>query len=227
MKRNGIGYAFDTSLAIDALPDPSQALLRVSEWLTAGVACSPVTRPGWWSQSYGAHLIKCLPPLARNGRRQLALALADDLVSQCFHNGRFRIHGESDATYVHSHCYAMEGLLGLRSHSHVLSESANWLAKQVNAEGAIPAWIGAANDRFPADVVAQTVRLLSAIDPERYEIEIARGLRRLAILQDPNTGGIRYTSESSHINTWTSAFALQAYRWSVMSPADSELDWLI
>ena len=118
--RDGVGYTFDTALAIETLSDPAETIAQVVDWLTSGQACTQVQRVGWWSQSYGAHLIKCLPPLARQGRRQFALAIADDLVSQCHLGDRFRIHADSDVTYVHSHCYAMEGLLGLGAHSEVL-----------------------------------------------------------------------------------------------------------
>jgi len=121
----------------------------------------------------------------------------------------------------------MEGLLGLGSHLNVLHESADWLVKQMKTDGSLPAWTHTANDRFPSDIVAQTVRLLSAIDGQKYEKAIASGLRRLASLQDPKTGGIRYTTGSEHINTWTSAFALQAYQWSLASPSHPDIDWLI
>ncbi len=225
--RNDIGYAFDTALGIDAVREPSLPLNQVIHWLTSGVACSRVTRPGWWSQSYGAHLLKCLPPLARHGRRTYAIAIADDIIEKCYDGGRFRIHADSQATYIHSHCYAMEGMLGLQAHPDVLLSAADWLSAQMLPSGALPAWVGAQNERYPSDVVAQAVRLFSAVDPSRYSTEIEKGLQRLAELQDPSTGGIRYTLSSRHVNTWASAFALQAVYWAARPPVKSELQWLV
>ena len=225
--RDNIGYAFDTALCIDSVSVPEHAVRTVSEWLTSGKACTATTRVGWWSQSYGAHLLKCLPPLARHGRRHIAHAIADDLIEQCFDHGRFRIHAGSRATYIHSHCYAMEGLLGLGEYREVLLEAASWLAQQMRDDGSLPAWVHTENDRYPSDVVAQAVRLFAAIEPSRFQDEIALGLQRLAMLQDPATGGIRYTARSSHINTWVSAFALQACEWAKTAPRATDIKWLI
>ena len=224
--RDEIGYAFDTALALPLLADPRAAARRVMVSLREQRACTRITRPGWWSQSYGAHLIKCGFWLARVGERAFAERLAADLVERCFDGERFHIHGEADETYLHSHCYALEGLLGLGLQPEVVSAGVLWLARQQAADGSLPDWYRRSSECRPADVCAQAVRLWAAVDPIRFEVPIALGLRYLAVLQDED-GGIRYHQDSCDVNSWASIFALQAMAWLAVPPSHEELQWLL
>lgn len=230
--RDGIDYVFDTALALTSLRTPTPATARVVARLLAGRACEPVTREGWWSQMYGAHHIKCAIPLALLGRRKIAEAVADGLVADCFDGERFRIHAASARTYVHSHCYALEGLLVLGTHPEVLRAGADWMVSIQEPDGALPAWslnVVVPGPRFPSDIVAQAVRIWAALDRDAYARPIERGLSRLAALQDRGTGGIAYAAAegSADLNSWVGAFALQAARWAAEPPDPSELEWLV
>lgn len=231
LRRGESSYLFDTALALEALPHPEPVVARVVDWIHQRRACDPVTRPGRWSESFGAHLIKVATPLAALGRRRVAEALVDDLVESCFDGARFRIHPASELTYVHSHCYALEGLvgLGLSQHAQVARLAADWLADVQEPSGAFVAWFGdgGPDAARPVDVVAQAIRIWAALDPARYADAIALGLRRLAEHQDPSTGGLAYTLGSGHLNSWAAAFALQAIRWAAKPPDARELRWLI
>jgi len=224
--RDGISYVFDTALALPLLADPEPVARRVEEALRLRQACSQVDRPGWWSQSYGAHLLKCGFWLARVGRRAFAEQLAEDLIERCFDGERFHIHEDSATTYLHSHCYALEGLLGLGLRPDVVSAGAWWLAQQQDEDGALPGWFAQPSPWRPADVCAQALRLWTLVDREAFAEPIERATRRLAALQDPS-GGIRYHDGSDDVNSWASIFALQALRWSSSPPSAEELQWLL
>ncbi len=224
--RDGIGYVFDTAIALDSLPDPSRSVQRCLDLLLAGQACVPVTRPGWWSQSVGAHQIKALAFLARHGRQTLCRGLVDGLVDACFEDGRFTTSADSDQTYLHSHCYALEGLVMLDAHPDVVDVGLDWLADRQLLSGALPAWFGGGDSRFPGDVVAQAARLWAAVDPVRWAVPLSRALQRLSDLQDAS-GLVRYDAATNDLNAWVSAFALQAARWAERRPDRDELAWML
>jgi len=224
--RDGIGYVFDTALALPLLADPAPPARRVIAALREQRACTRITRPRWWSQSYGAHLLKCGFWLARVGERVFAEQLAADLVERCFDGERFHIHGEAEETYLHSHCYAVEGLLGLGGQPQVVSAGLAWLARQQAGDGSLPDWYGRSSECRPADVCAQAVRLWAAVDPQQFAGPIARGLQYLALLQHED-GGICYHPGSRDVNSWAGVFALQALSWSAAPPAHEELQWLL
>jgi hypothetical protein len=227
LTRSGIAYAFDTAIALWSLPNSEPIVSRLVEWLTNEKVAEPINRPGWWSQSYGAHIIKCLVPLAEAGRRSLAEALALDLVERCFDGERFRIHQESQWTYLHSHCYAVEGLLGLGICNDVVDSAADWLVTMILPNGNLPTWLGGVDAPPQSDILAQAVRIWAALDPILYGEDISRALPALANLQEPVTGGMRYNAQSNHINSWAGAFTLQAVKWVQNGVTPAELKWLI
>lgn len=237
--RDGIAYAFDTAMAISAWA-AERAARRDEAYtgaLTRGLAflkgCLDARRataaglvpdPDRWSRSFGAHLLKTLHGLGAaslalgdpgGGQRAHALEAAlGDLESA----GRFRIHARSRWSYLHAHCYALEGLLALRDGSAAsarrLEEGAVWLASVQTPDGGLPAWHDGfrARGECHADAAAQAVRLWAVLDRVGFAEPIARGLGFLARLQTPE-GGIRYRPGSGDVNTWCTCFALQAVRW--------------
>ena len=224
--RDGIGYVFDSGLALPLLEDPEPLADRIEDCLSQRRACSRITRPGWWSQSYGAHLIKCGLWLSRIGRRDFAEQLVVDLVDRCFDGSRIVVHEASRITYQHSHCNALEGLIGLQLRPDVVLAGAYWLAQQQQEDGSLPDWSGRTSLCRPADVCAQAMRIWGLVDRERFAPHIERARLHLGSLQAPS-GGIRYHQGSDDINSWASMFAFQAVCWAKRPPEEEELQWLL
>ena len=201
---------------------------RVLGWLQERQVCEPVTDSERWSQSFGPHLIKCAGPLFALGYGREVQPVVDHLVRTCFDGERFRIHPRSEGTYVHSHCYGLEGLLATGQHPDVARTGADWLARLQRTDGALPAWVGClADPRWPTDVVAQAIRIWAIIDRERYAPYIDRALFRLASLQCLDSGGIAYSPQHPHENSWVGVFGLQAASWARGTPHEEMVQWLI
>jgi hypothetical protein len=226
LTRDRVAYAFDTAIALWSLPNPEPVVSRLVEWLTNEKVAEPITRPNWWSQSYGAHIIKSLVPIAECGRRRLAEALATNLTERCFDGERFRIHDQSQWTYLHSHCYAVEGLLGLGILSDVVRASADWMSTLFLPDGTLPTWVGGTEAPPQSDVLAQAIRIWVAVDRVHYDEAITRAMRALARFQEPVSGAMRYNTQSNHLNSWAGAFTLQAVKWVQKGVSPAELKWL-
>jgi hypothetical protein len=237
--RDKLAYAFDTALALSAWAAEraarrdgaytralSRGLAFLGACLDAHRAVVPraVSDPDRWSNSFGSHLLRTLHGLraarvalgdASEERRAYALEAA---LADLENAGRFRIHARSHWSYLHAHCYALEGLLALRGESAAaerrLEEGAAWLASVQTPDGGLPAWHDGSRARGEshADATAQAVRLWTVLDRAGFAESIARGLGFLARLQTPE-GGIRYRPGSGDVNTWCTCFALQAVRW--------------
>jgi hypothetical protein len=213
--RDGTHYVFDTALSLPLVREPAPLADRIVQYLSRGWACQPATEPGRWSQSWGPHLLRCLPPLAQLGHTAFCDSMASRIVDTCFGEGRFRISSQSDLTYLHAHCYALEGLMGLGGYDEVVRAGTRWLALQQDADGSMPRWSGdGAGDRT-SDVVAQSIRLWSIVDREAFAPSVDRGLRWLGSMQGTD-GLIRYSPTSNDRCSWANAFALQAIRWAAL-----------
>ncbi|MEE2829970.1 MAG: hypothetical protein VX498_12340 [Myxococcota bacterium] len=215
--RDGTSYAFDTALALPLIGDPAPVAQRIVDALSQGWACQPVSRPGWWSQSLGPHLLRCLPPLQDLGYRDFADWMASRLIADCFDGERFHVHAGSAWTYVHGHCYALEGLIGLGGHDDVVLAGARWLALQQQPDGSVPRWVGRKSLDRPTDAVAQAVRIWSLVDRAAFGPSVERGLQWLGLAQQ-SSGALSYSSSSSDRCSWASAFAMQAAAWAASPP---------
>jgi hypothetical protein len=213
--RDGVEYAFDTALALPLVDDPEQLAARVSS-LLRDAACRPVTRPGVWSQIRGPHLLKAAAAL-QPWAPDLAARLADEAVARFRLGARFVVAPGAQATYVHAHCYALEGLYGLGLHDDALHAGVDWLVEQQAPDGSLPAWVGWGTERRPVDVVAQAVRLWAALDRDGYAGPIERGLTWLG-RQQLADGGLAYEPGSRHRCSWAAAFAAQAVAWVAQPP---------
>jgi hypothetical protein len=151
-----------------------------------------------------------------------SLPLAESLLAgllPLYAAGRFRIHADSSVTYVHAHCYAVEGLLclqrrGLAEVGGVARDCAGWLAQIQAANGGIRAWHDGTHASGPlrADATAQAVRIWSCVNRRAFGDAIGRALGFLGRLQSVS-GGICYEPGSGDVNTWATVFAVQAVRW--------------
>ncbi len=213
LERDGLVYAFDTALALPVLGDGRPTALRtVLALLDSRAAAAPLESADRWSRAFAPHLLKAFASL-RPEERSPALTLAfRELARETQEGGGFRSHPEHPGIYVHAHCYATEGLWALEGTSEAVRRAVDWLADHQEADGGLPAWVNAPSDRRPADAVAQAARLFAIVDPSRHARQLERALGRLAALQDPVTGGIRYIEGGPHVNVWASIFAHQATR---------------
>lgn len=177
-----------------------------------------------WSMEFGPHLLKL--SLALHGAKEhlgrsegstVFRRLLEDLLPR-FADGRFRAFGDTSDCNLHAHCYALDGLLvsdlagGIGGDMrHHLFAGADWLAKVQNEFGGLPEWHDGRIGWGPlrADVAAQALRLWIFLDRSRYRDQIDRSLKFLRRLQD-SSGGLRFTPESSDVNTWATIFAAQA-----------------
>jgi hypothetical protein len=239
--RNGTEYVFDSAMVLAGLIAHVKAggllpeadmLDRLHEFMVSrltrrvgieGAAEAPATH---WSASYGCHLLKSVISLTAyndlnsySGQDQMRAAprivetLLDDLLP-LFDGARFHVNGESDATYTHAHCYALEGLLtldgrGRRGLRQIIERGAEWLADIQTADGGVPSgYVADVLSPAHADCTAQSVRIWTCVDPERFAPSI-RGaktfLKSLTV-----DGGIRYRPGSEDINTWATIFGAQA-----------------
>ncbi len=223
--RDGIRYVFDTGLALPFAERPTVLAAELAALLETGAVCEPAPDPRRWSQGLGPHLLKIAPELARAGQTEAAARLVERVVRTCWTGSSFAVR-PGGPTYLHCHCYALEGLLGLGVRSDLVEAGVAWLARQQRADGSLPAWFGGGELRWPADAVAQSVRLWSVVDREAYRLPIRRALGLLARRQGLD-GGISYGSDRADRNAWTSMFALQAVRWAGQPPTRSALRWLV
>ncbi len=237
--RSGIEYVFDSAMVLAGLvahenragllPDP-RMVDRLQEyivgrlWRRMGLDGTLENAPTHWSQSYGCHLIKSAIALtafdASRGTDTSALVehLLRDLLplyEPIGKGGRFHVNADSDVTYSHAHCYAIEGLLVLEGRGRTdlrrwIDGGAEWLATVQQADGGMPAEHDRTGARMVAhaDCTAQAVRVWTCANPVRFEDNIRRGVAFLNELSCD--GGIRYERGSNDINTWATIFGAQA-----------------
>jgi len=241
--RSGADYVFDSAMALAGLiahesaggevPDES-AIDRLFDFVAANLAARragrdlPTVDADHWSVSYGCHLLKVVIALcAYDDRRPTSTtkALVDHVASELtglYDHGRFRANARSPLTYLHSHCYAVEGLLALQgrnrgSHGDLIRGSAQWLAEIQTAEGGLRAFHDGreAFGSLHTDATAQAIRIWSLVDSAAYREQIDRGIGFVAEMATP-VGGLRYEPGSDDVNTWATIFGLQAVRWATM-----------
>ncbi len=147
-------------------------------------------------------------------------------------NGRIRTCATSDETYLHAHCYAVEGLL-VTSQVHTAPDlrraadaGLSWLWHVQRKNGGLPAW--RPKRRRPTmsavDATAQAVRLWLASGEATHENErLRRAVRYLVRMQSRSgareiAGGFRAASygpwpllfRQPVYPAWTSMFAVHA-----------------
>ena len=237
--RGSCDYVFDTAVALAALlaharagaelPDPrlpGRLLGFLAETLgerraLRGEGTGPA---GHWSRSYSCHLLKVVIALGayhdvNDDARCVSMGdtLFADLSPLC-QGGRFTNHAGSGETYVHAHCYAVEGLIdlhrrGQRSAGPLAEAGAAWLAREQDPSGGLRAFHDGRRAHGPlrADATAQAVRIWASLDRRAHASSIAAALTFLGRLQSP-AGGLRYDTTTDDINTWATIFAVHALR---------------
>jgi hypothetical protein len=213
------------------LPDPTLPH-RLFEFLATEIrakraASEPTSGSGaHWSTSYGCHLLKVAQAITSyadefGDPRAPALVnqLVADLTPLC-EEGRFRIHDQEDYSYLHSHCYGLEGLSVVEAASPrgwigpIIRRGALWLSRIQDESGGIRA----AHNGFAAwgelrgDATAQAIRIWSLLDRTAFAKEISAAAAFLEGLRT-DKGGYRYSPNSRDVNTWVTIFTSQALTW--------------
>jgi hypothetical protein len=238
--RAGIGYAFDTAMGLGGLLEyrrsggrlvPEATIRRMFGFIERSLLARRAAEPDGglpgdrWSVRYGCHLLKVARALDASRAivgddrpRRLVDQLADDLIP-LGRDGRFVTDAGSDRTYLHAHCYAVEGLLclarlGRSGVAAAIRRAAEWLRSVQDESGALLAWHDGASawGEPHADAIAQAVRIWTIVDRDGFAGPIARSLDFLAGLQAVD-GGIHYRPGSGDVNSWSTIFAVQAARW--------------
>jgi hypothetical protein len=237
VRRGSVTYAFDTAMALRGLLEHRDERTRVDppvpDWTAAlvravrtGCGTDPpeqLTTDTRWSMAFGAHQAKiggalmaaarCGIPVAGIGAalarlRAHTLTLLDG-------TGRIRIHAASSMTYLHAHCYALEGLLIMTEDDPPLDAEiaggVDWLARTQDASGGWRAWHNGrdASGAERTDATAQAVRLMRLVDADRYRSRIEAAQAFLVRVQGGHPG-LPYEPGSLDLTAWSTLFAAQA-----------------
>lgn len=187
-----------------------------------------------WSLSYGSHLLKCCIALSQSSKifknkKEKYDKLIDRLcieVLNNFHEGHFHKNSNSEDVYTHSHCYATEGLIYLNRPEYldIIKQSAKWLATVQNSDGSLyNNYFSKKSQEKVADITAQTIRIWTWTDKEKFDSNIKKGFSFLKSLQS-SEGGIYYKAGSNDINSWATMFTMNASLW-YHNGADTK--WLV
>lgn len=247
--RHGVRYAFDTGMALNGLlheiatgTRAQDVADRADQWthsLVGSIAARRAREPGvplteWtrWSDAFGCHQSKLALPLVHSlavlGPREGSESALDLLLGLVLPlqlpDGRFRVHELASVTYVHSHCYALEGLVAQSvrplaeeqrsSLSRALLTGADWLARVQAPSGGLRAWHDGHQSSGPVrtDATAQAARIWQLVSPQRYGAPLARAVDFLESLQT-TAGGLPYEPGSDDVNTWATIFWAQVRQW--------------
>ncbi|MGD1855608.1 MAG: hypothetical protein ACFB2W_15310 [Leptolyngbyaceae cyanobacterium] len=179
-----------------------------------------------WSTEFGSSMLKVVICLNRLSDwtgdacyRQQGQRLVENVMAKYLHQGAFTVLPKPSMVYTHAHCYALEGLLDIHCRGDdnmmsYLTAGADCLQRWQNQNGSLFNW-----NRMPhpvpmqiGDATAQAVRIWLAVDCDRYQTAIQRGLNFLDQLSTPQ-GGLYYGTGSDDINSWVTMFAAQALDW--------------
>jgi hypothetical protein len=196
----------------------------------AGQSWASALRPEtWWSESFGAHQAKVVGAQLAARDRFGDSAGVSDAVDACVGaatqvqepDGRFRAYPLTGGTYVHSHCYAVEGLLMAAGPGGATGDlldraraGASWLAAVQQASGGLAAWHDGRSASGPvrADATAQALRIWTLVDAADFADSCARAVAALEGLRVPGRG-LRYEPDSDDVNAWSTIFGHQALSW--------------
>lgn len=227
--RDGSTYAFDTGVvltgleALDSSEDARWTAARLR--LTTLPAVLPPGTPRW-STVQGPHMLKLAVGSAARAARGWstpALEFIANIPAKQHASGRMKTPPH-EASYLHAHAYATEGLLALHSlgisHPDASIEGCiAFLRATQRDDGSLPAWSDGGPSR--SDTTAQAVRLWLLHSRSEHAEAIARGLSFLDGVTEAD-GLVRYQPDSADRNTWCTLFAAQARAWAAGAPARVE-----
>lgn len=247
-------WSFDIGMIINALVAyyevtgermPLDVAIHAARWLTTearrpsgelvprfSISYGPIPDGDRWSTRAGPHQAKVVLGLLRLARvtgDEYLIETARQLCHRVLRyqdlDGRFITDLATGETYIHAHCYAVEGLAGYAFISgdekilRAATKAVDWLRSIVRPDGGVPCSYDGrnANQEERSDSTAQTLRLLILL---KNMDEIAHLVaKRLLTFQcressKARRGGFRYSSLRSgpeaDLTTHGTMFAAQA-----------------
>ena len=189
--------------------------------------------PKRWSETFNVHLIKAIHHvwtwMETCGQPMDLREIIDELMTERCREGLFFSDASHSEANLHAHCYALEGLLALedRTREQVkksLAEATERLAELQTPEGGLPRrWPITGESWSATDTTAQAVRIWQCTDPVKYGDIISKGLEFLHSMAHPD-GGFLYSQGTSHVNSWSTIFAVQALMWRAV---EADADWIV
>jgi uncharacterized protein YyaL (SSP411 family) len=192
----------------------------------------------WYAQK-GCFGIKLAMPLLQFGDsklKEVAIKISDTCKKFQNTDGSFALHLGSKSVNLHSHSYALEGLIYAYSKLKDLTyldscrKGLDWVVNQINEDGSVYLWTNFNYKAKAAYPIAQLIRLMILVDnvenTSKY-FESAKKLTNFLLTlqakeEDPKMNGGFYEEfhksltgwkKQHRINSWTSMFALQALDW--------------
>jgi hypothetical protein len=231
VRQNGWRYLFDTALVYSAFADAQRCglhgpyLLAMPRMLAAMVRLVRARKGAEgmgddrWSSRFGPHLLKALgtlltsPAMAVNGpEREQVIEAALLLTGMQRDDGAF-VHPDDEGVYLHAHCYALEGLAYLEgmlpgeAFGEAFRRGLAFLAGCQHADGTFPHWASGPAAEQACDVTAQAGRLFLVSGNPAHGEALLRAEAALRRFKGP--GGMRYSADCGHENSWCTAFSLQ------------------
>lgn len=199
------------------------------------------TETSMWYAQKGCFGIKLAMPFLQypddsQNFKDLAKKICDTFKDFQNKDGSFAVHLGSSSVNLHSHCYAMEGLLYayyiLKDYNYLESckKGLEWAISRIKEDGSIYLWTNFNYSSKACYPTAQLIRLLILVDSieknTKYNVAISRLTKFLLSLQavanDSRIDGGFYEEfyksfftwkRRDKINSWGSMFALQALKW--------------
>jgi hypothetical protein len=208
--------------ALETLGHTACEMLRVGSAVSGGTNGEPNVH---WSRLFGPHLAKA----AHLSIPWLRLEDRDDFLRPAVEKWLARLEREKAVdflpihpSYHHALCYAAEGFLGMAAvrgeePPAIVEQIAQALADRQYEHGGIPRIWPDSTGEAVSDATAQAIRLWQCLDADRYSEQIDAGFEFLDRLSGPD-GGLRYSTEIGHLNSWATMFAVQAYLWRDIHP---------
>ena len=204
--RDGLGYAFDSGLAL--LREPEPLAERVLGLVELGMASTSVVRPGC-GPGFGCHLLRSLAAVRRLGFERRVDALRE-LVEQTFDGERFTRAEPGDLRP----CPLLRGR-GAPHHGGTpgCRPCRCAVVCQDSAAGRqLAGLVGRPESLRPTDSVAQALRIWLLLDSVEFQPAIESAERYLRRCQ-ARSGAMLYTPERGDECSWASIFSFQALTW--------------
>lgn len=194
----------------------------------------------WYMQKGCLHIKTAIPFLQYSSYdssfKKIGTKICDNFTNFQNPDGSFSIHKSSKIINLHTHCYALEGLMYayyfLKDIKYLESckKGLDWMLHKINDDGSIYLWFNYKDKSKACYPIAQVIRLMILMDAlekqNKFKDITSRLVQFLLSLQAANpdpriNGGFHeeyYKStfgwkKRDRINSWGTMFALQALIW--------------